>query len=61
MSAEKLKRQRLSELKNGRLAMIGIVGVPCGGAIPGSVPVPIDWPAGAAFTEPFGTFASYHP
>jgi len=61
MSAEKLKRQRLSELKNGRLAMIGIVGVLCGGAIPGSVPVPIDWPAGAAFTEPFGTFASYHP
>ena len=60
MSADKLKRQRESELKNGRLAMIGIMGVLCGGA-PGSIPVPIDWPAGAAFTEPFGTFASYHP
>merc|ERR1719183_2163459 len=61
MSPEKLKRQRESELKNGRLAMVGIIGVLCGGAVPGSIPVPIDWPAGAAFTEPFGTFASYHP
>ena len=61
MDSTKLKRQRLSELKNGRLAMIGIIGCLIGGNLPGSVPVPIEWPAGASFTEPFGTFASYHP
>ena len=60
MSAEKLARQRLSELKNGRLAMLGIVGCLVGGNLPGSIPVPIDWLPGASLTEPFGTYASYH-
>jgi hypothetical protein len=60
MDAEKLKRQRLSELKNGRLAMLGIVGCLIGGNLPDSIPVPINWPEGASITEPFGTFASYH-
>merc|ERR1719183_2948540 len=59
MDAEKLKRQRLSELKNGRLAMLGIVGCLIGGNLPDSIPVPINWPEGASITEPFGTFASY--
>lgn len=60
MDAKKLKRQRESEIKNGRLAMIGLTGCLAGGAIPGSIPAPISWPVGAALTEPFGTFASYH-
>ena len=60
MDAQKLERQRLSELKNGRLAMLGIVGCLAGGNLPGSIPVPINWPEGASLTEPFGTFASYH-
>ena len=60
MDAKKLERQRLSELKNGRAAMLGIVGCLVGGNLPGSIPVPISWPVGASLTEPFGTFASYH-
>jgi len=60
MDAAKLERQRLSELKNGRLAMLGTFGCLIAGNLPGSIPIPINWPAGASFTEPFGTFASYH-
>jgi len=60
MDAKKLERQRLSELKNGRVAMLGIIGCLIGGNLPGSIPAPINFPAGASFTEPFGTFASYH-
>jgi len=60
LSPEKLERQRLSELKNGRLAMLGVTGCLIAGNLPGSVPVPISWPAGASFTLPFGTFASFH-
>lgn len=60
MDAKKLERQRLSEIKNGRLAMLGTFGCLIGGNLPGSIPIPINWPAGASFTEPFGTFASYH-
>jgi len=60
MDAAKLKRQRLAELKNGRLAMLGIVGCLVGGNLPGSIPAPIQWLPGASLTEPFGTFASYH-
>jgi len=61
MSSQKLERQRLSELKNGRLAMIGLAGCLVGGALPGSIPLPISWPEGAAWTLPFGTYASLHP
>jgi len=60
MDAKKLERQRLSELKNGRAAMLGIIGCLIAGNLPGSIPVGITWPVGASFTEPFGTFASYH-
>ena len=60
MDAEKLKRQRLAEIKNGRLAMLGIVGCLVGGNLPNSIPAPIQWLPGASITEPFGTFASYH-
>jgi len=35
---EKLKELQLMELKNGRLAMIGIISFACAEAIPGSVP-----------------------
>lgn len=46
MSPEKLERQRLCEIKNGRLAMLGITSVLIAKAIPGSIPLPIDFPAG---------------
>ena len=58
--AVRAQRQRLSELKNGRAAMLGIIGCLIAGNLPGAIPVGINWPAGASFTEPFGTFASYH-
>ena len=59
LSPEKLKRQRLAELKNGRLAMLGITGCLVGGNLPGSIPVPINWPAGPSLILPFGTYGVY--
>mmetsp|Transcript_44474 Transcript_44474/g.145855 ORF Transcript_44474/g.145855 Transcript_44474/m.145855 type:complete len:229 (-) Transcript_44474:273-959(-) len=52
--AEKL----VSELKNGRLAMIGIASVCAATAVPGSVPLLANAPAltGPGFALPFGTF-----
>ena len=48
----------MSEIKNGRLAMIGIASVFSAMAVPGSVPLLENAPAltGAAFALPFGTF-----
>eukprot|EP00324_Dicrateria_rotunda_P000303 CAMPEP_0206156610 /NCGR_PEP_ID=MMETSP1474-20131121/3115_1 /ASSEMBLY_ACC=CAM_ASM_001110 /TAXON_ID=97495 /ORGANISM="Imantonia sp., Strain RCC918" /LENGTH=240 /DNA_ID=CAMNT_0053555747 /DNA_START=24 /DNA_END=746 /DNA_ORIENTATION=- len=61
MDEKKKARQRLSEIKNGRLAMLGLVGCLVGGALPGSIPAPISWMSDAgAFTLPFGTYGSYH-
>jgi len=61
LDSKQLQRQRLSELKNGRAAMIGIIGCLLAGNMPPlAIPVPIEWLPGASITEPFGTFASYH-
>jgi len=38
-SPEVLKKGRSSEIKNGRLAMIGVAGLWCAAAIDGSVPL----------------------
>merc|ERR1719235_314749 len=58
LSPAQLAEKRVSELKNGRLAMIGIASVCASMAIPGSVPLLKDAPAltGSAFALPFGTF-----
>jgi len=50
MDAAKLERQRLSELKNGRAAMIGIISVLIAKSIPGSIPLPINFPDGGLVT-----------
>uniref|UniRef100_A0A6V4MQW6 Uncharacterized protein n=1 Tax=Prymnesium polylepis TaxID=72548 RepID=A0A6V4MQW6_9EUKA len=46
MDETKLERQRLSEIKNGRLAMIGVVSVLIAKSIPGAIPLPIAFPDG---------------
>jgi len=46
MDAAKLERQRLCEIKNGRLAMIGVISVLIANSIPGSIPVGINFPPG---------------
>jgi len=58
LSAEQLAEKRVSEIKNGRLAMIGIASVCAAMAVPGSVPLLTNMPklTGAAFALPFGTF-----
>ena len=58
LTAAQLAEKRAAELKNGRLAMIGIASVCAAMAIPGSVPLLKDAPmlTGSAFALPFGTF-----
>ena len=58
LSPAQLAEKRVSELKNGRLAMIGIASISAAMAIPGSVPLLKVAPAltGPAFALPFGTF-----
>lgn len=41
-SEEQLKRGRDSEIKNGRLAMIGVAGLYAAATVPGSVPLQPD-------------------
>uniref|UniRef100_A0A7S2D248 Uncharacterized protein n=1 Tax=Haptolina brevifila TaxID=156173 RepID=A0A7S2D248_9EUKA len=58
LTAEQLAEKRVSELKNGRLAMIGIASVIAATSVPGSVPLLSGAPllTGPGFALPFGTF-----
>lgn len=58
LTPAQLAEKRESELKNGRLAMIGAASIPIAMAIPGSVPLLKAAPllTGAPFALPFGTF-----
>jgi len=58
LSPAELAEKRESELKNGRLAMIGVASVCASMAVPGSVPLLENAPklTGAAFALPFGSF-----
>jgi hypothetical protein len=60
LSPEKLAEKRLSEVKNGRLAMLGMMSVCASMAIPGSVPALTGANGiltGTAFAAPFAAFA----
>jgi len=58
LSPAQLAEKRESELKNGRLAMIGIASICAASAIPGSVPLLENAPKlfGSPFALPFGSF-----
>jgi len=58
LSPAQLAEKRDSELKNGRLAMIGVASICAAMAVPGSVPLLNNAPVltGASFALPFGTF-----
>jgi hypothetical protein len=60
LSPEELTRKRNAELKNGRMAMIGIMSVVAATSIPGSVPLLANAPAltGPAFVLPLISSAS---
>jgi len=60
MGEDKLKRTRLAELKNSRLAMIGIISVLVGSSIPGSIPLVSGLPEGGkSLILPFGPTTMY--
>jgi hypothetical protein len=58
LTAEQLAKKRTAELRNGRLAMIGIMSVCAATSVPGSVPFLANAPllTGPGFALPFGTF-----
>ena len=58
LTEEQKATKRVAELKNGRLAMIGLASICSSMAVPGSVPLLENAPAltGTPFALPFGTF-----